>query len=448
MSKVTLSYDYNVNPPQWNQDSATIGPLTPSVGEVITDNEFNATDTDDLTEDIEYSLEDNFNGRYTIGVNDKFIKVTLLKVPGQDAIDVLKIKVNQHMFLFCISLKILYKQAVEKGIKPSLSSLFYLIVNLDVPNDSTTTEGSTSHGSTSTPTSTTTSSIITSTSSSATSDSSPASTITTHTTSTMSTATTTINPDSTTTLSTTTESSTSSTPQPTDDCHLEFEEFSYVFEISEGEQDAFFETCGMVKSDLKGSGCDTKKFNHSYSIEKVSPSFLRRFVTLNPYNGTLYCQRIWTENEVNYPESISVIIKDEILGYGAKSVALFSINFTNNHYPIFEKHLNVIGFPDFIFLESPVSIPVAQFTATDNDKGDSLSYSIQGSEDFVIDSKSGEVFYIKDQYLEAANVQVTISVTDGSNTRNIDISFVSIEEPEVIPLEVIYDSLLVQKGYK
>ena len=83
-----------------------------------------------------------------------------------------------------------------------------------------------------------------------------------------------------------------------------------------------------------------------------------------------------------------------------QTVALFSILEVNNHMPEFdsENTYEIIGFPDFIYLESPVSIPVVQFHAFDNDKNDEIHYNIS-SHDFTIDDFTGQVYYTNEKYL-------------------------------------------------
>ena len=70
---------------------------------------------------------------------------------------------------------------------------------------------------------------------------------------------------------------------------------------------------------------------------------------------------------------------------------------------------DIIGFPDFIYLESPVSIPVVQFQAFDNDKNDEIHYSIS-SQDFTIDEFTGQVYYDSEQYL-SEEISAVIKVT-------------------------------------
>ena len=81
------------------------------------------------------------------------------------------------------------------------------------------------------------------------------------------------------------------------------------------------------------------------------------------FTGQFICTTIFTPSEQDYPETITVTIKDEVSGYSDQAVVLFTINEDNNHRPQFDNLSNstVIGFPDFIYLESPVSIPLAQF---------------------------------------------------------------------------------------
>ena len=69
----------------------------------------------------------------------------------------------------------------------------------------------------------------------------------------------------------------------------------------------------------------------------------------------------------------------------------------------------IIGFPDFIYLESPVSIPVVQFQAFDNDKNDEIHYSIS-SQDFTIDEFTGQVYYNSEKYL-SEEISAVIKVT-------------------------------------
>ena len=78
---------------------------------------------------------------------------------------------------------------------------------------------------------------------------------------------------------------------------------------------------------------------------------------------------------------------------------------------------DIIGFPDFIYLESPVSIPVVQFQAFDNDKNDEIHYNIS-SQDFTIDQFTGQVYYNSEQYLSeeiSAVIQVQHLSYDPAN---------------------------------
>ena len=102
-----------------------------------------------------------------------------------------------------------------------------------------------------------------------------------------------------------------------------------------------------------------------------------------------------------------------------QTVAIFSILEVNNHVPEFDSQntYDIIGFPDFIYLESPVSIPVVQFQAFDNDKNDEIHYSIS-SQDFTIDEFTGQVYYNSEQYLSeeiSAVIQVQHLSYDPAN---------------------------------
>ena len=110
---------------------------------------------------------------------------------------------------------------------------------------------------------------------------------------------------------------------------------------------------------------------------------------------------------------------DSISELTDQTVALFSILEVNNHVPEFESQntYDIIGFPDFIYLESPVSIPVVQFQAFDNDKNDEIHYSIS-SQDFTIDEFTGQVYYNSEQYLSeeiSAVIQVQHLSYDPTN---------------------------------
>ena len=102
-----------------------------------------------------------------------------------------------------------------------------------------------------------------------------------------------------------------------------------------------------------------------------------------------------------------------------QTVAIFSILEVNNHVPEFDSQntYDIIGFPDFIYLESPVSIPVVQFQAFDNDKNDEIHYNIS-SQDFTIDEFTGQVYYNSEQYLSeeiSAVIQVQHLSYDPAN---------------------------------
>ena len=110
---------------------------------------------------------------------------------------------------------------------------------------------------------------------------------------------------------------------------------------------------------------------------------------------------------------------DSISELTDQTVALFSILEVNNHVPEFDSQntYDIIGFPDFIYLESPVSIPVVQFQAFDNDKNDEIHYSIS-SQDFTIDEFTGQVYYNSEQYLSeeiSAVIQVQHLSYDPAN---------------------------------
>ena len=107
--------------------------------------------------------------------------------------------------------------------------------------------------------------------------------------------------------------------------------------------------------------------------------------------------------------------------------------------PKFErKSPPVIGFPDFVFLESPISIPIAQFPAYDNDRHDEIHFTISNeANDFTIDKMTGNVYYAKDQYLSVP-ANATIHVLDKANHEStLDVTFIPIKEKNVIPLKVI-----------
>ena len=108
-------------------------------------------------------------------------------------------------------------------------------------------------------------------------------------------------------------------------------------------------------------------------------------------------------DSLTFPDSISEMMD--------QTVALFSILEVNNHVPEFDSQntYDIIGFPDFIYLESPVSIPVVQFQAFDNDKNDEIHYSIS-SQDFTIDEFTGQVYYNSEKYL-SEEISAVIKVT-------------------------------------
>ena len=61
-------------------------------------------------------------------------------------------------------------------------------------------------------------------------------------------------------------------------------------------------------------------------------------------------------------------------------------------------------------MESPVSIPVVQFQAFDNDKNDEIHYNIS-SQEFTIDKLTGQVYYTNEKYLsEETSAVITVTL--------------------------------------
>ena len=305
---------------------------------------------------------------------------------------------------------------------PEQTSILFIAVKISLPAPTTTSSTTT------TPTSTSTVSSSSSTSSSST-ISTPSSTSTT----TISTTITTISTSPTPLTSSTTS------PIPTSDCRLVFEKFVYKFNISEGSKNSQeWYSCGKVKSVLDGTDCP-ENIEHNYMIDNVETNFLSDFTMLNSSSGDLTCRDIYSSSDKDYPESITVIIQDSIFELAAETVALFAIQESNNHMPKFDSMSStVIGFPDFIFLESPVSIPIAQFHAYDNDRNDEINFTISDEANyFTIDKMTGNVYYTNDKYL-SVQASATISVKDkAGHEASLDVTFVPIKEKHVIPLKVI-----------
>ena len=61
-----------------------------------------------------------------------------------------------------------------------------------------------------------------------------------------------------------------------------------------------------------GDDCP-KIFHHSYAMEIISPTMFEDYIKLNKSTGEIHCTDILTASEKDYPESITVTIKGQLI---------------------------------------------------------------------------------------------------------------------------------------
>ena len=96
---------------------------------------------------------------------------------------------------------------------------------------------------------------------------------------------------------------------------------------------------------------------------------------LSVFSGSFICAKIY-ENipDASLPEKMSLQVTD---GNGAEAVVFFKIQKTNNHPPQIEPYqfqlIPIIGYPNFIWMDYPVQIPILRMKWSDLDSMDNIS---------------------------------------------------------------------------
>ena len=99
------------------------------------------------------------------------------------------------------------------------------------------------------------------------------------------------------------------------------------------------------------------------------------FTDSSHFSGSFTCAKIY-ENipDASLPEKMSLQVTD---GNGAEAVVFFKIQKTNNHYPQIEpfqfQWIPIIGYPNFIWMDYPVQIPILRMKWSDLDSMDNIS---------------------------------------------------------------------------
>ena len=99
------------------------------------------------------------------------------------------------------------------------------------------------------------------------------------------------------------------------------------------------------------------------------------FTDSSHFSGSFTCAKIY-ENipDASLPEKMSLQVSD---GNGAEAVVFFKIQKTNNHPPQIEPYqfqlIPIIGYPNFIWMDYPVQIPILRMKWSDWDSMDNIS---------------------------------------------------------------------------
>ena len=93
------------------------------------------------------------------------------------------------------------------------------------------------------------------------------------------------------------------------------------------------------------------------------------------FSGSFKCAKIYENiQDTSLPETISLKITDV---NGAEAVVFFKIQKTNNHSPQIEPYqfqwIPIIGYPNFIWMDYPVQIPILRMKWSDWDSMDNIS---------------------------------------------------------------------------
>ena len=94
-SILKLQYVYNTEPPKWTSNGNNLGTFD-EIG-IITESRIFAEDDQNTATKIEYNLVDDYNGRYKLSTNGKYVKLELLTLPEEGTTDFLTFDVSNHL---------------------------------------------------------------------------------------------------------------------------------------------------------------------------------------------------------------------------------------------------------------------------------------------------------------------------------------------------------------
>jgi hypothetical protein len=198
--------------------------------------------------------------------------------------------------------------------------------------------------------------------------------------------------------------------------------------------------CGAVKSVFfGGNSCPPDDpYTHNYQLVLTNPDTFHDFIRINNETGELYCQEIYLENEIDFPDRILVDIQDTIQQFVAGTVVIFDIIETYHYKPDIQPNPTIFGYPNFVFLDTPIRMPIGQLTIQDMDRNDQFMFKLMnGINHFDIDVKTGQILPINMEFLPEKSENFQVQVKDlGNNVDVSDVIVVPLKENNIIPLKV------------
>ena len=133
-------------------------------------------------------------------------------------------------------------------------------------------------------------------------------------------------------------------------------------------------------------------------------------------------------------------------------VAIFTITESQNEAPSFTTGdfgggtTQTVGYPDFVYLESFIAMPLTKVFALDSEDQEDVRYSVTSSGgDFYIDDTLGFVYAYPSDAVNIGDLcgdscQLEIEADDGNGEKSsITVRIVPVGEDEVVPLDIIQD---------
>ncbi len=260
---------------------------------------------------------------------------------------------------------------------------------------------------------------------------------------------------------------TTTTPEkPPEGCVMQFEQSLYPnFEIDEGT--TFDIQCHMTKVVFVGSGCpEEPAVEPEYDIFMVLPETMNDIAHFKMFDSGNICHEVLNvdENAVDVSTVTTIQIEARASGFAtATAIAVFTLVPQNNHEPevvnadFTDSGRYVFGYPDFVFLETFVQMPLGQVQAVDKDKRDRLSYVLESADKygqdsldkFTIDQDTGMIYALPSDnggnlgdLCQGTACMFKVNIRDQNGLGSmvqVDVSLVPLSEDKIIPIEVDKD---------